>query len=421
MPRITLNFIKKISTERFLRPKSFWDDSLKGFGVRCQGKGISYVLMYRNSYGVRRLLTIGKVGSITPEQAREIAKTKLADVIKGLDPAELKKQTKKTLTVANLCDWYLKEGTSLKKERTIRDDIGRINNHIKPIIGKFPVESIKRANIEKLLLAIETGQTIQKHTTEKRHGHFASGGVGVANRVYGLLGAIFEFAKNREIIAINPCRGIKRPADKTRDAFLTLEDVKVLGKTLSNPELKALYNPGLNIIKLILLTGCRREEIASLRWEYVDFNAQCFRFPDTKTGKQNRPFGLGAKHLLINLYNGQKNGYVFPSISQSGYNRSANRVFDKIRQQKEENGIPLIRPDLTIHGLRHSFASIAADMGYSDFTIAGLLGHRLGTVTSRYTHAIDKSLISAADTISLKIEQALLNQEEKSAQIINIK
>ena len=147
---------------------------------------------------------------------------------------------------------------------------------------------------------------------------------------------------------------------------------------------------------------------------------QCFHFPDTKTGKQDRPFGLGARHLLDLLYKGQKEGFVFPSTVQKGYNRSANRVFEKVKNFKDEQGSFIIRQDITLHALRHSFASLAADMGYSDFTIAGLLGHRLGTITSRYTHAIDKSLISAADTVSLKIEQALSGQNHHSAEIISI-
>ena len=420
MSHISLTLLKKITRDSYPVCRSYWDDDIKGFGVRCQGKSISYILMYRNSYGTRRLLTIGKVGKMTPEQARELAKNYLVEVVKGGDPATNKQKMKHLLTVADLCDWYLREGTNLKKPRTIQDDIGRINNHIKPIIGKLPVESVKRSHIEKLLLDVETGRTVKKQTEKKHQGNFATGGVGVANRVHGLLGAIFEFARIRDLTQINPCRGIKRPQDKTRDAFLTLDEMRQFGQVLDAPRLRALYQPTLDMIKLILLTGCRRDEIATLRWEYIDLQMQCFHFPDTKTGKQTRPFGLGAKHLLESLYKERVNGYVFPSVTGKGYNRSANRVLEKVKAFKNEQGAFIIRQDITLHALRHSFASLAADMGYSDFTIAGLLGHRLGTMTSRYTHAIDRSLILAADAVSLKIEQALNGKGQETAEIIDI-
>ena len=160
--------------------------------------------------------------------------------------------------------------------------------------------------------------------------------------------------------------------------------------------------------------------MASLKWEYIDFANQCFHFPDTKTGQQTRPFGLGALHLLSDMKQGHKTGYVFPASAGNGFFIGTPRIFARIRATKNKDGEYIIKQGLTIHGLRHTFASLGADMGYSDFTIAGLLGHSLGTVTSRYTHAVDTSLIRACDNISIRIENALAGKTEQKGQVIDI-
>jgi integrase len=117
---------------------------------------------------------------------------------------------------------------------------------------------------------------------------------------------------------------------------------------------------------------------------------------------------------------GHKTGYVFPASAGNGFFIGTPRIFARIRATKNKDGEYIIKQGLTIHGLRHTFASLGADMGYSDFTIAGLLGHSLGTVTSRYTHAVDTSLIRACDNISIRIENALAGKIEQKGQVIDI-
>lgn len=413
MPVISKKFLSSISNEK---DKTYFDSRLIGFGVRTRGNSKSYILMYRTQGGKQRKLTIGKTDKITAEEARSIAKQKLAEVAQGKDPAKEKRAAKKAMTVSELCDWYLREGVTHKKQSTIRDDIGRIGNHIKPVLGRELVKDIKRGDIEHLLYCVRNGTNIPGHKGEKRHGHFAQGGDGVARRTLGLIGAIFEFAFSHGIVEFNPCRGIKRAPDHKRETFLKFDEIQRLGEILNRPESRVLYKHGVDVLRLLLLTGCRRNEIASLRWEYVDFDNQCFHFPDTKTGKQNRPFGKAAKELLESLHKGEKEGFVFPSSVGKGYYRGTNRVFDSIRKIVDEEGKTIIKKDIRIHDLRHTFATIAADMGYSDLVIGGLLGHSTGrTITSRYTHKIDKSLVQAADAVSSKIEKALSRHKTKKA------
>ena len=126
-------------------------------------------------------------------------------------------------------------------------------------------------------------------------------------------------------------------------------------------------------------------------------------------------------HLLLKkIWQGQKNGWVFPSEETDSFYRGANRIFDKIRKTKDVNGNFIINPKITLHGLRHSFASVGASLGYSDFVIGGIVGHKQRTITSQYMHSVSKDLVRIADVISLKIEQTLKGIKEENAEVIDI-
>lgn len=149
--------------------------------------------------------------------------------------------------------------------------------------------------------------------------------------------------------------------------------------------------------------GGRRNKIMTLRWKYIDFESQVFRFPDTKTGAQSRPFGSAVKRLLLEMKQ-QSNpasgeDLIIPRMARTA--DVSKNIFK--RTIKKYSGLE----NLCAHALRHSFASMAAALGYSDAIIAGFLGHKLHTVTNRYTHLTDKSLIQAANTVSEKIAELM--------------
>lgn len=434
MPKINKNFIDKITAND--TNKTFWDDTLKGFGVRVQAKSMSWVIMYRNQYGKQKMLTIGKIGKITPEEAREKAKKLLADItLNDTDPALNRTANKNSISISELCDLYLSEGTFNKKPSTIMNDKSRIERHIKPLIGNMMLKEIKKEHIDKMMLDIMNGKTAFKAKSDKKRGQInVTGGKSIAKRTLEMFSSILAFAKLRGYIAENPALGIPKPKTNKREVFLTIDDLRELGKALRAAEEIHLCNStAINAIKLLALTGCRKDEVLSLKWSYIDFENQCFRFPDTKTGAQIRAFGLGARHLLENLQAEQRRDYndtswVFPATRGGGYFIGLLKAFNKIcnlptdykNEQPEEEKKPFITKDICLHTLRHSFASVGADMNYNELTIAGLLGHKLGGVTNRYSHNVDKSLVYAADKISLRIEQALENKEAEAAKIVNI-
>lgn len=409
MVKINKEFINQIITKKY-KDKIFWDDDLKGFGIRVQGKSYTYVLTYMNKYGKQKRFKICRIDKLTPLQARNYAKELFADIIKGNDPTQEKNKQKNMLTTTELCHLYMQEGTLHKKASTIYIDKGRIEHHIIPLIGNIPITELNRGIIEKMMLDIIKGDKIRKQakSQNKRGTTLIKGGQYAASRTVSLLTAILEFAKNRKLISENPGRGIQRPKDRIRNVFLSPDEITDFGIALTQAKNNLKNNKALNIILLLLLTGCRKNEIASLKWSYIDFRHQCFRFPDTKTGQQNRIFGRSVADILQHIKK-EESDWVFPATSGDGHFKGVQKIFSELKQnKKEDTGQPLIQNSkLCLHSLRHTFASIAAEMGYTELTIAGLLGHKLGGVTNNYSHNTDKNLIISADHISAEIMRLL--------------
>ena len=153
-------------------------------------------------------------------------------------------------------------------------------------------------------------------------------------------------------------------------------------------------------IRLLLLTGFRRGEALGLRAEWI-MPAGGVDFPDTKSGPQARPLGRRAIELLEAQIRatGAEAKWIFPAERGGGHFIGLPKVLARVSKRATLKGV-------TPHSLRHTFASIAGDLGFSELTIAGLLGHSAGSVTSGYVH-LDAALVTAADHVSAVIADAL--------------
>ena len=195
-----------------------WDGELKGFGIKiARGGRKSYVCKYRAGSGraaPTRRMTIGAHGSPwTVDQARAEVRKLLGRAANGEDPAKEKQEVKKQITVAALCDLYLEQGIGMKKASTIATDRGRIERHIKPLLGKKRVPDVNRADIKRFLQDVANGKTAADIKTGLHGRAIVKGGKGTASRTVGLLGGIFSYAFDCGLIETNPVRGIKRFAE----------------------------------------------------------------------------------------------------------------------------------------------------------------------------------------------------------------
>lgn len=408
MPKIT----KRVVDASEVRDKDYviWDDELPGFGLRVFASGKrSYVIQYRTA-GRSRRYTIGLHGVWTPETARQEAKVQFGRVAKGDNPAEERQLDHKAVTVKDLCTRYLDDlkaglilgkGGRPKKPTTIVTDTGRIERHIIPLIGTRRVKDLTKADINKVLKDIMAGKTRVSVKTKKLRGKaIVRGGAGTATRTVGLLGGILTYAVEAGIIESNPAHGIRKPKDNVRKRRLSEAEYRTLGQMLRDAARQEKYVMTVDIIRQIALTGCRRSEMIKLKWAEADTEASCLRLEDSKEGESIRAIGLPVVEYLEKRRTDDVGTYVFPGQGEDN-------AFGSFPNHWEQLFKDSALSDVTPHVLRHSFASIANDLGFTEVTIAALVGHAKGSVTSKYIHTLDTALIMAADTISGYIQGLL--------------
>jgi site-specific recombinase XerD len=427
MPKLTKRVIDALVPAPDGRELFVWDDTLAGFGLRMMPTGAaSYLVQYRTPEGRTRRLVIGKVGTLTPEEARRLARDRLASVASGADPSAQRHEAREAITVAELCEKYLEAARGgqvltrfrrAKRASTVAIDEGRVSRHIVPLIGTLRADKLTRKDVQRMADAIAEGRTAGSFKTGTRGKAVVTGGAGTAARVVELMGGIWTWAEKRGFVGgQNPAHGIETARGEAKDRVLSPADLVALGKILRQQQ--AAQPAATAAVRLIALTGLRREEAVSLRWSEIDMGGSCLRLESSKTGRSTRPIGGPAVELLPDLRPKRKDGelegeppeWVFPNQAGTGsadLKRQIAGLFDKAGLK-----------DARSHDLRRTFATLAAEEGYGDGTIGELLGHARQGVTARhYIRRPDAALIAAADRVATRIA-ATLDREGEAAEVV---
>ncbi len=405
-----------------------WCGKLSGFGCRVwpSGKKVFIVFYRAGGRGSKlRKKTIGTYGMVTVDQARREAEKYLASAQLGQDLVGEERKAKAEMTVSDLCDEYLEHGVSLKKPSTIATDIGRINGHIRPLLGKKKLSAVTRTDIERFLNDVAKGKTARDKPTVKRGRSIIRGGKGTAARTVRLLGGIFTYAVNQGYLENNPRTGVKLFKDKSMERFLTEDEMDRLGEALieaetiglpwkvntkanskhhpiSKDKMREKLSPHVTgAIRLLVLTGCRLREILHLKWSEVDFERKLLKLPDSKTGRKTVYLSEGAIDVLNSLP--RIGTYVILGRNPDRPRSDLKRPWKRIAGYAELEGVRL-------HDLRHTFASQGAASGMSLQMIGALLGHKSPETTARYAHLADDPLRRALNDMSEKIKKSVVPQ-----------
>lgn len=384
-----------------------WDSEVKGFGLRIMASGLkTFVLQYRNAEGTKRRMNLGRYGVLTVDQARDLAKLKLAEVIVGEDPANKVRQDRKGMTVTEMCDWYLTEARTGNilgrknlpiKSSSLEMDESRIRTHIVPLLGNRIVKHLRIADVEQMQTDVKNGKTAKPRTGGR--GGMATGGPGVAGRCLGTLQAIIGHAKHKGLLEAHPTLGAKKLASKKKTRRLSVAEIEMIGKAIAHAEASGENPVALGVLRTLLLTGYRREEGQAMHRGWLHPEAGYVAFPDTKGGAQIRAIGPAAVRVLENQAEIAGNPHMFPSTVGDG---PFTAVSECLRRVCSLAGIIGVTP----HTLRHTFGSVAGDLGFSELTIRAMLGHASQNVTQDYVH-IDEALKLAVQRTSDEIARLL--------------
>ena len=273
-PKITKRVVDAAKPDPEKRLCFVWDGELKGFGLCVLPTGVkSYTFQYRTPEGRARRITIGKHGDWTPDQARRKAADYRELVRAGGDPAGQKRALLEAATVGDLLDAYLaSESFKDKAASTQAIDRGRVERHLRPLLGKRHAHLLTENDIRRVLAAIRDGKTQADVKTVKRGRARVKGGAGTARMAIDLLRVVFNFAIRERLVKANPCVGVKTGSSGTRETILDdAADYARLFQTLDRMETELRIRPAAaDAIRLIALTGCRRGEAANLKWRHVE-------------------------------------------------------------------------------------------------------------------------------------------------------
>ncbi len=285
-----------------------WDDRVRGLGVRVQRTGVkTFVLKYRTDARRVRLLTLGRYGTLTLQQARDKAIAQLAKVTDGKDPAAERRDARRGLTLREFAELFMQDHVRKHERRTEAETRRRLDRIILPRLGARKLKEITTADIQAL---------------HKRYGE--QGLIGgraapiQANRMAALISVMRSKAVEWGALGADaPSWSVSRFPERKRDRWVEPEELPSLLAAIDAEE--SVHARG--AMMLALFTGMRRGELLELRWEQVKFDRRVIELPRRKSGRAHTvPLVEDAVELLRKLDEARflGNPHVFPSPTVQG-------------------------------------------------------------------------------------------------------
>ncbi|MCB1507071.1 MAG: tyrosine-type recombinase/integrase [Hyphomicrobiaceae bacterium] len=363
-----------------------WDREVSGFGVRRRTRTTSFFVIYRSRVtSQQRRLTLGRHGRLTVEEARREAKVVLGDVERLRDPQADRMRRRAVPTVADVANQFLNEHVAPKlKPRTAAEYRRLLDKRILPTFGRQRIDAISEKVVGRWHVSL--GKTPRE-----------------ANHAAAVLSSLMSFAEARgeRPRNSNPVQGLRRYREAAHERYLTPAEFGRLGAALDDAEAAGRISLfAIAAIRLLVLTGARREEVRTLKWISVNLERRLLFLPDSKTGRKTILLNDLAVNLLAALPLTEENAFVFCGAKRGEPIKDMIGPWHAIRSVA---GLDNVR----LHDLRHSFASMAATNGVPLALLGRLIGHRSIRTTERYAHLLPGPLTDANDGIGVDLARAL--------------
>ena len=356
--------------------KVTYDDAVKGFGIRVTQAGArAFVLNYRRKAdGRERRITIGSHPDWGTAAARDEAKRLKREVDGGADPVGELEVSRGAPTVTDLCTRFLEDHLPRVRPATQRDYHQQVSVDILPALGRMKVAAVSHADVDAL------------------HRKISARAPTHANRVLACLSKMFSLSVRWGWRSDNPCRGVERNQESKRHRYLTGAELGRLTKALAE-----LRDQGAaNAVRLLLLTGARRGELLAAKWADFDLDAGIWTKPASTTKQRTLhrvPLSAAACRLLTEMRERDDDvEWLFPA-RRTPHRLDIDDAWGVLRKTANI-------PDVRLHDLRHTYASVLASAGLSLPVIGALLGHATPVTTHRYAHLFDDPLRQATERAS---------------------
>lgn len=358
------------------------DEVVSGLYFRVNRDSKSFFVRF-SFQGRQVSRSIGQYGIVTLDQARQIARKLLGKVAEGIDPTRTDDQKP---TFQTLIDKYLELHAKPHKESWEHDQ-WRIKNHVPNSWKSRPLVEISRMDVTELLKAVG-----KKHPI-------------TSNRLARLLSKMFECAREWGMFPENqrnPAEKIKLFKETQRDRYVKTDEMPGL-----IAEINAYPIPQVrNTLWMIILTGCRKTEILSMKWEDVDLKRKELRVPKTKSGKVHYvPLSERAVEILQSISTVKGNPYVMTG-RWKGHYQKIDKQWAEIRKNAKMK-------DIHIHDLRRTVGSWLANQGKSLHIIGRLLNQSSPKVTEIYARLADKTKREAIDNYTEELLEVISKKENE--------
>jgi len=374
-----------------------FDTEILGLAAKVQTSGMrTFTLDYRYA-GRQRRMTIGRWPEWSVTAARERAKDLRRMIDEGQDPLAAKEELREAPHITDMINRYIREHLPKLAPVNAGDQTSMLRQMLEPAWGDRLVTDITKSDVAKFLDFVAEGRPRpckQKpnNRARKLQGHKPT--PVRANRVGEVLRKMFTLAVEWEWRADNPAQGFHRRLEHARERFLSPEELVRLAAALD----KAADQRGASIMRLCMLTGARVGEVRTARFEQFNLDYAIWSKPASTT-KQRKIHRVPISQDVVAIVRQRKlvvpkeNVWLFPGDAIGKPVREVRRFWLKIRQEAD-------LPDVRIHDLRHTFASLLVSGGASLEVIGRLLGHSQMQTTQRYAHLMESPLRAGVDSVA---------------------